>query len=152
MTGNAIHEKSRKRLNARLQNLNPESRALWGRMNVLEMLHHLSDQMDVIHGDLQVPPVSIPFMRTRLGRFLSLSRIPWPKGKIRTPGKMLKREIHGEAELNAIREQISESLERFSLLPATHAADHPFFGSMDKAAWGRLTWKHFDHHLRQFGA
>lgn len=152
MSGNAIHEKSRKLLYTRLQNLSSESRAIWGRMNVLEMLHHLSDQMDVIHGDLQVAPVSIPFMRTRLGRFLSLSRIPWPKGKIRTPGKMLKREIHGEAELNAIREQLFESLERFSTLAASHTADHPFFGSMDKAAWGRLTWKHFDHHLRQFGA
>jgi len=151
MKRNAIHEKSRKLLNARIRKLSPESHALWGRMNVLEMLHHLSDQMDVIHGDLQLAPVSIPFMRTRLGRYLSLSRIPWPKGKIRTAGKMLKREIHGETELNSIREQISESLERFSRLPASHAADHPFFGSMDKATWGRLTWKHFDHHLRQFG-
>lgn len=152
MPRNAIHEKSRQQLYARLNNLNPDSTALWGKMNVLEMLHHLNDQMDLIHGDLQVAPVSMPLMRTRLGRFLSLSRIPWPKGKIRSPGKMLKREVIGKAGIIAIRKQLCDNLERFADLPASHTVDHPFMGAMNKREWGRLTWKHFDHHLRQFGA
>jgi hypothetical protein len=28
---------------------------------------------------------------------------------------------------------------------------HPFFGPLTHAGWGRLAWKHLDHHLRQFG-
>jgi len=96
MSRNAIHETSRQQLRARLSKLNPESPALWGRMNVPEMLHHLNDQMDLIHGDLQVEPVSMPFLRTRLGRFLSLSRIPWLRGRIRSPGKMVRREVKGK--------------------------------------------------------
>ncbi len=151
MSRNAIHETSRQQLRARLSKLHPESPALWGRMNVPEMLHHLNDQMDLIHGDLQVEPVSMPLLRTRLGRFLSLSRIPWPRGRIRSPGKMVRREVKGEAEINAIRQRLFDSLERFAALPASHAVDHPFIGSMNKREWGRLTWKHFDHHLRQFG-
>jgi hypothetical protein len=29
---------------------------------------------------------------------------------------------------------------------------HSFFGKMTRDEWGVLTWKHLDHHLRQFGA
>ncbi|TPW11975.1 MAG: hypothetical protein FD129_1557, partial [bacterium] len=29
---------------------------------------------------------------------------------------------------------------------------HPFFGNLNIDEWGRLSWKHLDHHLRQFGA
>jgi hypothetical protein len=28
---------------------------------------------------------------------------------------------------------------------------HPFFGLLGPHAWGVLTRRHFDHHLRQFG-
>ena len=27
---------------------------------------------------------------------------------------------------------------------------HPFFGELSLEEWGRLQWKHLDHHLRQF--
>jgi hypothetical protein len=29
---------------------------------------------------------------------------------------------------------------------------HSFFGRLTAAQWGRLMYKHLDHHLRQFGA
>jgi len=29
---------------------------------------------------------------------------------------------------------------------------HAFFGSLTGAEWGVSTYKHLDHHLRQFGA
>jgi len=29
---------------------------------------------------------------------------------------------------------------------------HSFFGKLTPDEWGILQWKHFDHHLRQFGA
>jgi hypothetical protein len=28
---------------------------------------------------------------------------------------------------------------------------HPIFGKLTKEQWSKATWKHFDHHLRQFG-
>ena len=28
---------------------------------------------------------------------------------------------------------------------------YPAFGSLNGKEWGRIAWKHFDHHLRQFG-
>jgi len=28
---------------------------------------------------------------------------------------------------------------------------HPVFGKLNKHNWSKATWKHLDHHLRQFG-
>ena len=33
-----------------------------------------------------------------------------------------------------------------------HNIAHPFFGKLTGEQWGKSMWKHFDHHLRQFGA
>jgi uncharacterized protein DUF1569 len=30
--------------------------------------------------------------------------------------------------------------------------EHPAFGKLSHRAWGVLTYRHMDHHLRQFGA
>jgi Protein of unknown function (DUF1569) len=30
-------------------------------------------------------------------------------------------------------------------------AVHPIFGTLSRSEWGALSYKHFDHHLRQFG-
>ncbi|MDZ4803510.1 MAG: DUF1569 domain-containing protein [Candidatus Eisenbacteria bacterium] len=29
---------------------------------------------------------------------------------------------------------------------------NPIFGNLSVDEWGKLSWKHLDHHLRQFGA
>jgi hypothetical protein len=28
---------------------------------------------------------------------------------------------------------------------------HPVFGKLTKEQWSKATWKHIDHHLKQFG-
>jgi len=35
---------------------------------------------------------------------------------------------------------------------ATPWPEHPAFGKLSRRAWGVLTYRHIDHHLRQFGA
>jgi hypothetical protein len=35
---------------------------------------------------------------------------------------------------------------------ATSFSPHPFFGKLGNKDWGRLAWKHINHHLVQFGA
>jgi hypothetical protein len=34
----------------------------------------------------------------------------------------------------------------------TSFSPHPFFGKLNNKDWGRVTWKHLNHHLVQFGA
>ncbi|MBK9525384.1 MAG: DUF1569 domain-containing protein [Bacteroidetes bacterium] len=30
-------------------------------------------------------------------------------------------------------------------------AEHPYFGKLSSREWGRITYLHLDHHLKQFG-
>jgi hypothetical protein len=45
--------------------------------------------------------------------------------------------------------RVEELLARLAAAPT--GAVHPFFGPLTHDGWCRLTWKHVDHHLRQFG-
>ena len=42
--------------------------------------------------------------------------------------------------------------ERIASRPASERwPEHPAFGPLSHKGWGRLVWKHTEHHLRQFG-
>ena len=43
-------------------------------------------------------------------------------------------------------------IQRFSGPEAQLSGDHPLFGALSAAEWGRFSYRHADHHLRQFGA
>jgi hypothetical protein len=76
--------------------------------------------------------------------------LPWPKGRIHgptelflTPATTWKADLATfEALLNRFVSQTAED----------DWPEHPFFGPMTHQSWGRFSYRHFDHHLRQFGA
>ncbi len=47
--------------------------------------------------------------------------------------------------LLAVLGRFSETPRRAVLAPS------PVFGPLSRRGWGRLMWRHVDHHLRQFG-
>jgi hypothetical protein len=49
---------------------------------------------------------------------------------------------------SADMQTLSALLERLAV--AGRVAPHPAFGLLSHAEWCKLSWKHFDHHLRQF--
>jgi hypothetical protein len=59
-----------------------------------------------------------------------------------------------ERDFASERDRLAAILERFCA-GGSRAADgnlHVFFGRLTGNEWGRLLYKHLDHHLRQFGA
>ena len=138
---------TRLRIQRRIDRLTPQSERRWGTLSPERMICHLSDQVRIALGELPTRrgsgPMSFPPIR-----WLVIDVMPWPHGTkgpaeaFSTQPDEWRRDV---ATLNAL-------LERF----ATHAGqrdwpDHPLFGRMTAARWGRLACKHFDHHLRQFG-
>ena len=58
-----------------------------------------------------------------------------------------------EASLEDERAALLELLERIGAGPHQGAGPaHPLFGPLTWREWGVVTYKHADHHLRQFGA
>lgn len=68
------------------------------------------------------------------------------RGKEQTAPEMLRSQpISWEADVSACRELVERVARRSA------RAVHPMFGPLSPSEWGRLCWKHLDHHLVQFG-
>lgn len=141
-----LNDEDRDAILARLEKLTPGSTREWGTLDAPRMLCHVADMLRVALGDL-------PARQT--GSFLKRTLVKWlavdtgfqaPPGKVQTAPEMLSSKPAGWAEdLASCRQLIA----RVGAGRAT--AVHPAFGPLDAAQWGRLSWKHLDHHLRQFG-
>jgi hypothetical protein len=133
---------------ARIRSLEPDAPARWGRLTAPRMVAHLSDQIRQTLGEIEVParrtPLSWPIVRT-----LMMFWLPWPRGRIK-----------GSPEIFQTPPALwSDDLTALETLMARFVTDpgrdrwpgHPYFGPMTREEWGRFSWRHFDHHLRQFG-
>jgi hypothetical protein len=142
----------RNELLARLQRLEPDSRALWGRMTAGQMICHLSDSFRVGLDERTVSMATGFLQRTVMKWFALQLPLPWPKGMPTRPE--VSQEAGGTPPIgfDADRDELIHLIDRFSSEPqACERAAHPFFVKMKYAEWMRWGYLHTDHHLRQFG-
>ena len=133
----------------RFRALRPDAAARWGRMDAPRMLAHLSDQMRHTLGDAPTTPRHGP-LRWPVIKPLVMFWLPWPKGRVKGPREaFVSKPTVWDADLAAFERLV----ERFVSAEArTEWPDHALFGSMTRQTWGKFCHRHFDHHLRQFGA
>ena len=119
-------------------------------MSFAQTLEHCSIQLKIGLGIIPETAYEGPSMyRTSIGRWLLLYALPWPKGAA-TPSQMNM--LSNGSPVTDIQESKQALLELLEKSQSEHhLKPHPFFGDMEKKDWGRLIWKHLDHHLRQFG-
>lgn len=143
------HPAHRADLFERLARLDPDAPAQWGRLTAPRMLSHLCDQMRMTLGDESCKPIpSLP--RYPVLRELFLYVLPWPKGKIKGPPEAFEADPTAWAQdLATLRALVDEFL---ALDPDRDWPNHPHFGRMNQRSWATFSYKHFDHHLKQFGA
>jgi hypothetical protein len=134
----------------RLERLTPESAPQWGRMNVAQATAHCAASMEWVVGD-RVPPRMV--LASILGRIIKRKVLGDDAPFRRNTPTAKELLVSDQRELDAERVRLSRLIDRFVTAgPAgctTHA--HPFFGRMTPNEWAILTYKHLDHHLRQFG-
>lgn len=130
----------------RLTSLTPENQRRWGKMNVHQMLCHVSDQMRVALGDLPTKPYGSP-VSGQLMRWIAIhTPMPWPKGKVPTAREMLTAK---PAVWGGDVRSCEELIRRFSSERPNSV--HPRFGRLTQREWGILAAKHLNHHFTQFG-
>lgn len=146
----SIFEKSiRDELIGRVNSLNENSKALWGKMNLYQMLAHNALWQQMMLG-------KIKSKRVFIGRFIGKAALknvlkndaPLRKNTPTTPEVMAKEKSGG---LEIQRKKWIEGIEEYANYPYEEFL-HPFFGKMTKEEVGYFVYKHSDHHLRQFGA
>jgi hypothetical protein len=134
-------------LQNRLMQLTPDSPARWGRMTAPRMVAHLADSARMALGELAVSPKNLPIRYPPLKQ-LVIYWMPFPKNAPTAPELVSQTSVDFERE----RKAAGALLQRLAAPPdGGRRPEHPAFGKLSERAWGVLVYRHYDHHLRQFG-
>jgi hypothetical protein len=118
-------------------------------MDVTAMLQHLRLSADMTLGELPVSSKSKRVFQVFPLKHLILYVLPFPKGAPTAP----ELKPVDAASFEKERAVVLELLERIGTGPTEGAGPaHPLFGPLTWREWGVATYKHTDHHLKQFGA
>lgn len=134
----------------RIQDLRPDSKAQWGKMDVAQMLAHCQVAFRMATGELTLKRALIGFLFGGLAKRKLTGPAPFGRNLPTAP----EFRVRDARVFASEREKLVELVQRFSARgPAGVPTEpHPFFGSLTAAEWDTLQCKHLDHHLRQFGA
>ena len=134
---------------SRMDKLSPDSRNLWGKMNVAQMLAHCNISIETALGQHKMKRVFIgkliaPFLKKQV-----LGDKPFGKNSLTDKSYIFPPDVDFEEQ----KAKAKASLERFYKGGVAECTTHPhpFFGNFSPEEWARFQWKHIDHHLRQFG-
>jgi len=146
---NLFHDGVSEKIIDRLSRLQPLSPALWGKMNVGQMLSHCQAPLQVAIGQRQLQQSFMGFLFGRIAKkqFLKDSNF---RRNLPTDKSFARKSEHNFFQE---REKLQLLIQKFAESDSTIMASaiHPFFGKMTAEEWGKLSWKHLDHHLQQFG-
>lgn len=135
-------------LKTRVENLKMDAAPQWGSFNVHGMVCHLMDALKYPLGKLEEvkelekgPPMFL--------RHLIRLYVPIPKARVQTSPVML---TTSPEEFEKDKALLLELMDRF---PAERDRRewpmHMFFGHIGGLGWARITVRHMNHHLKQFG-
>jgi hypothetical protein len=140
-------ESLRNAMLARIRSVTPEAKPTWGKMNAEKMLAHLVQSMRMGVGELDLKPMKMPLRYTPL-RQLIVYVLPFPKGVRTLPELMPSNPV----ALEESKRELARLFDDFGRRSAQQRwPEHPAFGPIGRRGWGVLSWRHLDHHLRQFG-
>lgn len=138
-------EATYREIKKRLAELNPDSRAEWGSMNPAQMLAHCKAPLNILLGKSH-QRLRGNILLKWLFKSQMYSDRPWKKN-LPTP-RVFKMEEDKDytKEMNELNKLIDEAYEKRD----APKEKHPVFGKFTTEQWGKMQYKHLDHHLRQF--
>jgi hypothetical protein len=147
--GSILNDIDRTAICQRIGSVTNASVPRWGRMDVKAMLTHLRQSALMALGELPVAGKNKRVFQVFPIKHLILHVVPFPKGAPTAPELL----VPDAASVDAIRSELVSLVERIGAGPREGFGPvHPLFGRLSFREWGVATYKHTDHHLRQFGA
>lgn len=135
-----------KETKTRIQALQPDSAASWGKMNVGQMVTHCQFPLKVALSDKPRKAKWNPIMR--LFKKSLYNDKPWRKNLPTAP----EAKITDSRDLDLEREKLLSMVDAFyNKREQKEWQPHPMFGHFTHEQWGQLEYKHLDYHLGQFG-
>ena len=133
----------------RLSRLRPDSPRHWGTMNPAQMMAHCSMPLKSALGE---NPAKAPWFMQLIGKLIKpmiLTKKPFQKNSP-TDRSFI---IPDERDFLEEKQRLTALIKQFSQRGKDQIAfnPHPIFGKLSYNEWNLLTYKHLDHHFRQFG-
>lgn len=142
-----LNVECRKEVLDRLSGLSPDDKPKWGTMSAPQMVAHVSRQLKCAFGLEHDKPLSTiwqfwPF------RNLVIYILPWPHHLPTADAWKNPKRDGWDREIDQLRKLI----QKFSVKDDTvEWGTHPILGKLDAKDWAVVSYRHIDHHLRQFG-
>lgn len=143
-------QKVHREILSRIDLLTEKTQPKWGRMDAGQMIKHCQMPLLVASGQLELTEKVgvLKKLVFKLYKPIMYNDKPWPEG-VTTPKefKITEPQVF-ETEKDLLKTAISDFHQKALNM---HWPKHPYFGSFSTDQWGRMQYKHLDHHLRQFG-
>jgi hypothetical protein len=136
----------------RLAELKPDAERLWGKMNVQQMIEHMSDYVRIASGRTPMEVITAEADLPRMQGFL-MSEKPFREN---TPNSLMPdtpaatKHSMQEAAIEELQGEIDYFFNTFNNDKELKIAN-PFFGYLSFDMQVQLLHKHAWHHLKQFG-
>lgn len=134
----------------RINNLTPETRPLWGKMSIEQMLAHCNVTYEMAFENIHPKPNA--FFRLLLKLFVKsavVSSKPYKKNGQTAPQFIIK----SSKDFLEEKKRLINYITKTYTLGENHfegKLSHSF-GKLKKEEWNNMFSKHLDHHLKQFG-
>jgi hypothetical protein len=134
----------------RINTLTPSTVALWGKMNVSQMLAHCNVTYEMAFDNIHPKPNFI--MRIILKALVKKTvtdEKPYKKNNPTAPAFLIKTEKNFEIEQKRLVDYIKKSQQ----LGENYfdGKESLSFGKLNITEWNNMFYKHLNHHLGQFG-
>ena len=136
-------------IRSRVARLTPDGKPQWGKMNAPQMLAHLAVSFEQGMGENKPPRMMIGRLIGGMIKPIALGEKPFGRNAPTAPSLR----IVDTREFEKERARFLGTVDRLAKSGPAGCTDHPhpFFGKLKAQEWGRLMYKHADHHLQQFG-
>ena len=131
----------------RFDRLSADTRPIWGSFDAPRMVAHVTDTLRWSIDELPVAPKKSPIAFWPVN-VLIMFYLPWPKSVPTAPELIERKPSEWKSELDSLRSAVDRFVARDVKGSWT---PHVAFGRLSGSQWGRLTYRHLDHHLTQFG-
>lgn len=135
----------------RINTLNKDSEALWGIMNVAQMLAHCNVTYEMAFENIHPKPNL--FLRFVLRFFVKkyvVTEMPYAKSTKTAPAFIITTEKDFDSEKTRLINYINKAQQLGEYY--FEGKESVSFGGLNKTEWNNMFYKHLDHHLKQFGA
>jgi Protein of unknown function (DUF1569) len=144
-----LNQIDNKEIVSRINKLTANTKRLWGKMTVAQMLAHAQNPLCVAFGEKKLKRGFLGILFGKMAKKRMTGDAPFKKNMPTDKSFLVKEEKKFDEEKNKlirlVLRFVTEGEAGISENP------HPFFGKLTTNEWDILQWKHLDHHLRQFG-